>query len=952
MDYFFTKKLVSLERKKEIQSLWKKSKLTKIKPLKIDKTKNDLGTIQSRNYCVDLSCLTNIQIKKVKEDLTVKLFDEKEKEIITEFFSQIELENGKKYIKVPVAYGNYVFGKAQRDLSKYKQKDESFDERWFFDGVLRTDPPQKKVIDSTVDFLKTSPTRSGMVILPCGFGKCLAKGTRIWTFNRFIQNVEDLKEGDYLVDENGNPTQINSTCKGNSEMYKVIPIVRWNFKWIDFVCPNNEEFMKNCKHYFKSHCKKYDGNSSIKMVLDAYTTNKDHILTLEKDGRIVDEKIVDVFIRPLNYKLIQSTETNRFQLKENEELKIEDIDGHLDFENEESFNILKRMFYSKNKESLLFFIMDHKLECIKKHDMKDWNGMHFWFLNTEKISTSNRKLLHELMRFCGFFVIQHHSNLWTIHTITLSNNGYPKSVKGDKYNFYGWEFKIQTLNKSSYYGFTLGQSKRFMLSSGHITHNTMCSFHIAKQMRCKTLFLAEKIDLIYQPMERLKIFFPKVKLGIVHSNKLEYEDCDIVFATFQTIRSRKENIQKSHPDFFDSFELIIVDEAHHIAARTYFETLHYFNSRYRIGLTATPRRHDDTHKMLFYALGPICVQVFRKTETTKTVIDCLQHEQSTSTSSSSLTVYKSEKPKITVLDYDNQHLERIVKTTKMMKRFQEDICFSHLTRDYRRNNHIAREWLNLTFPDQKRKTICLSHRFDHHVHLLNAFTTCIIRKQIMECPEEPNCTLRIIYYDRKKKEIKFEPIFRMKRSKHMSFHEPKKFNNFVNLHFGTCSIDIFEIGKPTVNIKDHKDFIGLEIDFENHYPIVRFGIFQGGLTVKTRPIIKSFVFKQCKVIFMTYLLGKEGLDEDSLDTVIMASPAGQGSTIQAQGRALRKIYKTKDGSWSRNNHHTIYVMDQYNEYFVNQSKNALRYFKSQKHCISVKKIIERKRNEELEDEEI
>jgi len=539
-------------------------------------------------------------------------------------------------------------------------------------------------------------------------------------------------------------------------------------------------------------------------------------------------------------------------------------------------------------------------------------------------------------------VVDHGSLCWSIHDIqTLDGDHYPKSTHND---FCGWNFTIEKQDESEYYGFTLSDSRRFALSSGHITHNTMCSFHIAKEMKCKTLFLAANIDLIYQPMERLKVFFPRVKSGIVHLDKMEYKDCDIVFSTFQTIRARRNKIVENNKDFFDCFELIIVDEAHHIAALTYFETLHYFKSRYRIGLTATPRRHDDTHKMLFYTLGPICVEVTRKVESGQnSILQCVAIQDEPVVVSKETTVYKSEKPRVTVLDYDNEMLDRVEKKDKMMKRFEENICFSHLTKDYKRSNHIAKEWIDLSFPEQKRKTMCLSHRFDHHVHLLNAFASCLIKKQMMECSSaDPSCIVRIMYYNRKKKQICFEPIFRMKRSKHIVYHDPAKFGAFVKLHFNSCYMDVSTVGKPDVSLKDHKDFIGLEIDFEKDYPVVRFGIFQGCLSKKMRPIIKSFVFRECKVIFMTYFLGKEGLDEDSLDTVIMASPAGRGSIIQAQGRALRKIYKREDGSWSRNDHHTIYVMDQYNAYFVSQSMNALSYFKSQRHIIHTKKIVERK----------
>ena len=53
------------------------------------------------------------------------------------------------------------------------------------------------------------------------------------------------------------------------------------------------------------------------------------------------------------------------------------------------------------------------------------------------------------------------------------------------------------------------------------------------------------------------------------------------------------------------FDLVIVDEAHHLAASSYEEVIKKANSRYLHGLTATPERKDGLHPLMFMRLGEI-----------------------------------------------------------------------------------------------------------------------------------------------------------------------------------------------------------------------------------------------------------------------------------------------------------------------------------------------------------
>jgi len=61
----------------------------------------------------------------------------------------------------------------------------------------------------------------------------------------------------------------------------------------------------------------------------------------------------------------------------------------------------------------------------------------------------------------------------------------------------------------------------------------------------------------------------------------------------------------SDPDLFDGYGLVVVDECHHVPARSYEQALRHAPIRRWLGLTATPRREDGLHPLITMQCGPI-----------------------------------------------------------------------------------------------------------------------------------------------------------------------------------------------------------------------------------------------------------------------------------------------------------------------------------------------------------
>lgn len=92
----------------------------------------------------------------------------------------------------------------------------------------------------------------------------------------------------------------------------------------------------------------------------------------------------------------------------------------------------------------------------------------------------------------------------------------------------------------------------------------------------------------------------KKDFGILSGNQ-HHSEAKYVFATIQTI-SQMERMRQFAPDEFD---LIIIDEAHHAAAKRYQALLNYFKPRFWLGMTATPERTDnqDVFQLFDYNLA-------------------------------------------------------------------------------------------------------------------------------------------------------------------------------------------------------------------------------------------------------------------------------------------------------------------------------------------------------------
>lgn len=130
---------------------------------------------------------------------------------------------------------------------------------------------------------------------------------------------------------------------------------------------------------------------------------------------------------------------------------------------------------------------------------------------------------------------------------------------------------------------------------------SILALHIAMRLSQKTLILVHKDDLVVGWKKDIEQCFPGMKVGLIKA-KSRTIGTQITIATVQTL-SRMSAEELSH--YTAQFGFVVQDECHHIGLNI-FNVIGQFCSRYKLGLTATPKRGDGLTFVFDLFLGGLC----------------------------------------------------------------------------------------------------------------------------------------------------------------------------------------------------------------------------------------------------------------------------------------------------------------------------------------------------------
>lgn len=137
---------------------------------------------------------------------------------------------------------------------------------------------------------------------------------------------------------------------------------------------------------------------------------------------------------------------------------------------------------------------------------------------------------------------------------------------------------------------------------------TTVALAIACKLGLRTMIIVHKEFLANQWRERIQQFCPGASIGIIQQDKIDIE-CDFIIAMLQSLSMKEYSFEQ-----FESVGTVFVDEAHHVCARVFSQSLFKLCPKHIYGLSATPDRKDGLTKVLNWFMGPVFFSVERENQ--------------------------------------------------------------------------------------------------------------------------------------------------------------------------------------------------------------------------------------------------------------------------------------------------------------------------------------------------
>lgn len=244
------------------------------------------------------------------------------------------------------------------------------------------------------------------------------------------------------------------------------------------------------------------------------------------------------------------------------------------------------------KEHLNFFNVDYAIK--KKTGRSTWKTERYFKLigETENTIEIPRGFIGSLVRFCKQ---QHIDYEFLDQRKRLDNVKLKSSIQLLKHQFHPIEKAIK-----KDFGIIVAPP-----GSG----KTIIGLKIIEQKQQPALIVTHRKQIADQWTDRIETFFgiSKKEIGKIGQGKMKIGK-QVTVALIQTLTKKlsDENVAEK---LVSAFGTIIIDECHHIPAKSFREVIHQLSPYYQYGLTATPFRKGNDEKLLFVYLGNIISEI-------------------------------------------------------------------------------------------------------------------------------------------------------------------------------------------------------------------------------------------------------------------------------------------------------------------------------------------------------
>jgi len=441
----------------------------------------------------------------------------------------------------------------------------------------------------------------GILEVPCGRGKCLAKNTPILMYDGSIKKVQDVEVGDWLMGDDSTPRLVLSLARGREKMYQIksrhseddvsytvneshilslknaegevidIPLLEY-LKYLDILEP---ELSSSLPYYYGyrvpivfEHHQVYRNPYKVGLqhvwkdlqLSSEFRRNSSHILKEVLAGMIDSHGIYTGFV-------------------------LSSVNGKIVVEKEGGYEIMLSKSNKHLSDSIVFIARSLGFKAVKKYSQ---------YSCVERPS------------FCCSVFIQGER----IHTIPVRIDAMrdacirdsslrPEILKRGCGLLY--ELVITEKGEADYYGFEIDGNRRFVLGDFSVTHNTVMALKIISEIGRPALIFVNKGFLADQWLERIATYLPHASVGRIQADIFDIEGRDIVICMIQTIYDRDYTSQ----GVFRDFGITVIDEVHRIGSGEYSKAMFNITTPYVLGISATVDRKDGMEQALKLFIGDV-----------------------------------------------------------------------------------------------------------------------------------------------------------------------------------------------------------------------------------------------------------------------------------------------------------------------------------------------------------
>jgi superfamily II DNA or RNA helicase len=129
---------------------------------------------------------------------------------------------------------------------------------------------------------------------------------------------------------------------------------------------------------------------------------------------------------------------------------------------------------------------------------------------------------------------------------------------------------------------------------------TVCACAIMAQLQVPTLVVVHKEFLMDQWRQRILQFLPEAQIGLVQGPTCDFKGKHIVLGMIHSLCDKEYSEEFKH-----HFGLICFDETHRVGAGTWSAVPPLFPAKWRLGISATPRRKDGAEAVFHHHIGEV-----------------------------------------------------------------------------------------------------------------------------------------------------------------------------------------------------------------------------------------------------------------------------------------------------------------------------------------------------------